>query len=271
MASCSVSRSSLVWFAAVVLALLAVAPAGHAEPQAFRNGQLTIELFSLDPVNVPPSAPLASGVLEATRTETGITTIGFPTKVFETTGLSIPITDPNADPIDGIFISVFNPAATFKAAGGSNGGFGGKMPLQGTTKVCLIGGQTFCQNPAVNLTLPLSVVGQTATTVVTFLANITVKGAPWTTGVVKVPNNKVPPDDGFTTVTGGIEQTTAGDGSFLAVKLVTPIYISTAIGGSEVVPAWGVVSFEVPEPDVMALGLGAVGALVLVGLRRRYA
>jgi hypothetical protein len=96
-----------------------------------------------------------------------------------------------------------------------------------------------------------------------------VKGAPWTTGTIMLMNTKQ--NGTYTTVTGGIEPTTAGDGSHLAVRLVTPIYISTAIPGSDTVPGWGVLSFEVPEPDVMALGLGAVGALVVVGLRRRYA
>jgi hypothetical protein len=267
MRSWSFSRRSFAWFAAAACVLLATAPGGRAAPQDFSNGQLTVELFSLDPINVPPSAPLASGVLEATLTESGITTIGFPAKVFETTGLSIPITDPNADPIDGVWITAANPAATFTAAGGGAGKFGGNMPLQGTAKVCLFGGKTFCANPSANISLPLSLVGQPSSKAFTFLIGVTVKGAPWTTGTIMLQNKNL---EGTVTntVTGGIDPNGAGG---FNVKLVTPIYIATAFPGSAIVPAWGVMSFAVPEPDVMALGLGAVGALALVGLRRLYA
>lgn len=252
--------------AAACAALVASSSPAGAAPHVFRNGQMTIELFDLDPIHVPSSGPLVSGVLEATRTETGITTLGLPAKMFSTTGLSIPITDPGADPIDGILITAFNPTGTFTGMGGGAGGFGGKMPLEGTAKVCLFGGSTGCASPAVTISLPLSVVGQTKTVIRDIQQgspiSVTVKGAPWTTGTIMVPNNK----GGYTTRTGGIEDI---GGGYLGVELVTPLYISTAFTGSAVVPAWGVMAFEVPEPDVLALGLGGVGALVLVGLRRR--
>jgi len=255
------------WLAvAACAALLASAAPAAAAPHAFRNGQLTIQLFDFDPVQVPPTAPLASGVLEATRTETGITSLGLPSKVFSTSGLSISITDPGAEPIDGLLLTVFNPAGTFAAGGGSEGGFGGKVPLGGTAKVCLFGNNQGCTAPFATLSLPLSVVGQTKTVILDVQQgspiSVTVKGAPWTTGTIMVPNNK----GGFATITGGIED--LGDG-YLGVELVTPIYISTTFSGSAVVPAWGVLALEVPEPDVLALGLGGVGALALVGLRRR--
>jgi len=255
---------------AVVAALGSAAPS-QAAPHSFRNGKLELEIFSLDPISVPPGTPLASGVLDATRTANDATTIVFPAKVFMTTGLSIPITATNAGPIDGVLFTGVNPVGNFTAMGGPAGNFGGPMPMQGTARVCLFAAANTvgCEAPTFNLTLPLSKLGGGGTTTVTFLASITVKGAPWTTGTIMVMNTNG--KSTYTTVSGGIEQTTAEDGSHLAVRLVTPIYISTAIPGSDTVPAWGVLSFEVPEPDVMALGLGAVGALVVVGLRRRYA
>lgn len=264
----SLGRPASLWWAGLAIAAaLAIAAPSHAGPAPFRNGQLEILLFGLDPVQVPPGAPLASGVLNATRTANSITAIGFPSKVFQTEALSVVITDPGADPIDGVLITAFNPSANFTAMGGGAGNFGGPMPLQGTAKVCLFSlpENPGCQTSVFNLTLPLSVVGDTGTAAVTFLADITVKGAPWTVGKIVIANAK----GGATNVTGGIAPTTAGDGSYLGVKLVTPIYISTAITGSEVVPAWGVLSFEVPEPGVMALGLGAVGGLLAMGLRCR--
>lgn len=255
------------WLAAAACAaLVANASPATGAPHVFRNGQLTIELFDLGPLLVPPSAPLASGVLDATRTETSITSIGLPARVFETTGFSIPITDPAADPLDGLAITAFNPAGTFTAAGGGAGGFGGKLPLDGVAKVCLIGGDTGCASAAVTLELPLSVVGQTKTVVLDIESgspiSITVQGAPWTTGAIQIHDN----DGGVTTLSGGIED--VGEG-YLGVELVTPLYISTAFPGSAVVPAWGVMRFEVPEPDVLVLGFGGVGALVLLGLQRR--
>jgi hypothetical protein len=253
-----------------VVAALSIAAASHAAPTLFRNGQIEVNLFGLDPVKVPPSAPLASGVLNATRNGDALQTLGVPAKVFSTKALSVFITDPGADPIDSVLLTVFNPNGKFRAGGGPEGGFGGPLPLGGSARVCLFSGESPCQSWEISIDLPFSVVGDYGEVTATFLADITVKGAPWTTGVISIPSKvKGAPITTFQQVAGGIAPTTAGDGSYLAVKLVTPIYIQTAITGSEVVPAWGVMSFEVPEPGFLALGLGAVGGLVLMGLRRR--
>lgn len=254
-----------------LVAALSIATASHAAPTRFRNGQIEVNLFGLDPVKVPPSAPLASGVLDATRNGNTLETLGLPAKVFQTKARSVFITDPNADPIDSVLLTVFNPSGTFQAGGGPGGAFGGPLPLGGNARVCLFSGETPCQSwEFAFLDLPFSVVGDYGEVTVTFLADITVKGAPWTTGKISIPSKvKGAKVTTYQPVTGGIAPTTAGDGSWLAVKLVTPIYIQTAITGSEIVPAWGVMSLEVPEPGVMALGLGAVGGLVLMGWRRR--
>ena len=253
-------------------AALSIATASHAAPTRFRNGQIEVNLFGLDPVKVPPSAPLASGVLNAARDGSTLLTLGVPANVFQTQALSVPITDPGADPIDSVLLTIFNPNGKFRAGGGPGGNFGGPLPLGGNARVCLFSGDQPCASSLFFVDVPFSVVGDSGTITVTFLATITVKGAPWTTGQISIPSKvKGAKVTTFQPVTGGIAPTTAGDGSYLAVKLVTPIYIQTAITGSEIVPAWGVMSFEVPEPGVMALGLGAVGGLVLMGLRRRQA
>jgi hypothetical protein len=54
------------------------------------------------------------------------------------------------------------------------------------------------------------------------------------------------------------------------VQLVTPIFVSTSVAGSEVVPAFAIMNVLFsPEPVSLALGLGAVGTLISLGLKKR--
>lgn len=260
------SRWSSVRLVALgVVAALGLAATSQAAPYALRNPklQIVVALFDLPPLDVPAS-PTAPAVLNATRNGDTLTSAVFPSKVFDTPALKITVT--GASPITGALIDASNPAATFTAMGGVGGTFGGAMPLRGTAKICLLLGGCVAPTNDMTVTLPLSVVGGVATATATFLANLTIHGATWRADTVTIPNGT-----GATNmVTGGVAPTAMGDN--LAVKLVAPLMVTTTLGGPfALVPAWSVLSFEVPEPGVLALGMGAVGALVLMGLRRRYA
>jgi len=260
------SRSSR-WIAGLgFLAVLGIAADSQAAPHAFRNPTLkiVIDLFNEIPLVVPPAASIP-GVLNATRNGNTLTSAVFPAKVFDVAAYHIAVTDPLASPVTGAVLDVENPVGHFTAAGGA-GQFGGAMPLQGTAKICLLLG---CADPngAATISLPVSVVGGLASATVTGLANLTVKGGVWRADTVTLVNGT-----GVTNqVTGGIAPTTKGEG-YLAVKLVAPVLVTSTLQGPFAkVPTWGELRFEVPEPDVLALGLGAVAALVFMGLRRRHA
>jgi hypothetical protein len=132
------------------------------------------------------------------------------------------------------------------------------MPLNGFAKVCLY--STGCASAGSNLSVPLSVVGQGGAVAVPGLVNLTVVGAPWTTGTVAI---------GTITQMGGVgpaSNTGAASGS---VTLVTPIFISTNIGAFAVVPAFAFLSLHfVPEPGTLVLLGSGIAGLVAFGRNR---
>ena len=170
-------------------------------------------------------------------------------------GFVLPITDPAAAPISGIQATAANGAGAF--AGNGGGGFGGVMPISGAAKVCLFGA---CSAPLANLTVPLSVVGAGGSAFVKGAVNITVIGAPWTTGTVSV---------GTVTAMGGVTPLSNTGAPSGVLTLVTPIFISTNLGASAVLPAFATFSLHfVPEPGtLMLLGSGIAG-LVAFGRSR---
>ena len=139
------------------------------------------------------------------------------------------------------------------------------MPLKGVTKVCLFG---TCSAAVSNLSVPVSVVGgPTATTAVAAAVNVTVRGAPWTQGVAAVGTITAMGNAGAQTQT-----TTIGGKISNTVTLVTPVFISTNIGASSVVPGFGNLNFTLtsaPEPGTLAALGAAIASLVGVGLVRR--
>jgi hypothetical protein len=174
-------------------------------------------------------------------------------------GLLVPVTDPAASPIFGVIIAAHNANANF--AGVGNAGFGGTMPLNGSARVCLFASCGKANNAA-NLNIPLSVVGGPGgSTTVTGAVNLTVVGAPWTTGTAAVGT--------ITQMGFALPNSNTGANSGV-VRLVTPIFISTNIAGaSAVVPAFAFLTLHfVPEPGtLMLLGSGIAG-LVAFGRSR---
>jgi hypothetical protein len=133
------------------------------------------------------------------------------------------------------------------------------MALLGSARVCLYGP---CSDPVANLVVPLEVVGQGGTTVVSGPVDLTVVGAPWTVGTARVGTATAM---GFAYGPGSQASSTARASG--AIQLVTPIRIMTNLGGFAVVPAFGVLTLHfVPEPTTLAL-LAAGLALLARGTR----
>ena len=111
-----------------------------------------------------------------------------------------------------------------------------------------------------NLAVPLSPVGQGGFAQVTAAVNLTVIGAPWTTGTVQI---------GTVTAMGARNPASSSGAASGTVSLVSPVFVSTNIAPSAVVPVFAIMSMHfVPEPGTLALfGAGLVG-LVAHGVRR---
>jgi hypothetical protein len=169
----------------------------------------------------------------------------------------IPVTDPNLFPIIGFQFTASNGAGAFSDDGDQ--GLGGVMPIQGSMKVCLFG-SSGCSYAAANITVPISVVGQGGVAHVTGPVNLTVVGAPWTTGTAAI---------GANTVMGGTSPPNTGAPLGNSVSLVTPVFISTNVPYFPVLPTFGRLSLHfIPEPGTLLLAGTAIASLVAIGIAR---
>ena len=256
-----------MWSALGALVIVfGVATPSRAALETMSAGVLSISIGSNPPIVSQLDAPV-----NATTTRDGsgqLTKVGFAGGIFQTTGLVVDVTDPDAAPISGIMATVSNAAANFTRVANK---FGGVMLLNGVNKVCLFGE---CATAGGNLTVPISVVGgPTAPPGATVYATaaglaLTVKGAPWTQGAVTLGTA----DGGTEMQTGNFAvdtQTTMGTVHKNVVELVTPIFVSTNIGASAVVPVYGRLGFTIPEPGTVAALGAAVISLVAMGVARR--
>jgi len=228
-----------------------VAGQAHAISLGF-TGSVAVSLAGLAPIALPGAG---TAVVNGSGPGGHLTGLAIPASPFAVTGFVLPVTDPAAFPIAGVQVTAHNAAGGFGGVGG--GGFGGVMPINGVSKVCLFGP---CSAAVSNLAVPLSVVGAGGAAVVSGAVNLTVIGAPWTTGTAAV---------GTITQMGAVaplSNTAAPSGTVL---LVTPIFISTNIGASAVLPGFAFLSLHfVPEPGtLMLLGSGIAG-LVAFGRNR---
>jgi len=269
----SETRSSnwAVLAASLGIAVLLAGGAAHAAPAApsITNGLMTTQIAALPPILAPQTTAITPSVSRDVNHHLTGLAIGTPPAVVQTTSFIVPVTDPAAAPIKGILATVKNGPANFAAGGGPGGGFGGQMGLIGINKVCLFGP---CSAAVANLNVPVSVVGVGGAGLVTGAVNLTVVGAPWTTmtaaiGTVTQMGSLL---GAPTIVPGGTTQMTSDH-----LKLVTPIFISTNIGPSAVVPVFGIFEFVVttatttPEPTTIAALGASIAALVTVGISRR--
>lgn len=247
-----------IWIGlAALLSWAGAASDARAAAFAF-SGELALQISALDPIAIAGSG---FAIVEGRPDDPDhLATMRIEASPFNATGLIVPVTDPSAMPINGVVATVHNAAGGFSESGGH---LGGVLPILGVTKVCLFGSCT--ASPAANLSVPISVVGQGGIAYATGAVNVTVQGAPWTTGTAFI---------GSTTAMGFAHGPASGTTSTLnpsgTIRLVTPIFISTNIGASAVVPAFGFLTLHfVPEPGTaLLLGAGIAG-LVAGGRRAR--
>ena len=236
---------------AASLLVFGLAGQAHAVSLGF-SGSLSVQIATLDPVVLPGAGTATINGSGGPGHLTGLT---LPEGVFQVAAIVVPVTDPGAFPIAGVQVTAANGAGNFTGSGGA--GLGGSMPINGTSKVCLFGP---CASAVANLNVPLTVVGQGGTALVTGAVNLTVVGAPWTTGTAAI---------GATTLMGGVDPASNTGAPSGTVTLVTPIFISSNIGASAVVPAFALLSLHfVPEPGTLLLIGSGIAGLVAYGRSR---
>lgn len=243
----------------LVLGFATSSRAGLITEPTITQGLLQTVINNLDPIADTLTAPVAATV--ATRDGTNqLTAVGFASQVFQTTGVLVPVTDTGAFPIAGILATVANAAASFQRAEGK---FSGVMPLIGVNKVCLFG---TCSAAVANLEVPISVVGEGGAAAASAAVNLTVIGAPWTQGTAAIGTISIMGNAGEDTQATATNYTNV-------ISLVTPIFVSTNIAASAVVPVFGSLEFTLvapaPEPGTIAAFGAAIVSLLAVGFARR--
>jgi hypothetical protein len=236
---------------AVGLLVFGLATQAHAVALDF-TGTFTISLAG--ETVVFPGAGVAT--INGSNAGGHLSSLGLAGGEYATSGFVLSITPPAGGVIGGIQLTVSNLAGDFSGNGG--GGFGGVMPLSGFAKVCLFGP---CSAPAANIAVPLGNIGSGGSTAVTAAVNVTVIGAPWTTGTAAI---------GTVTQMGGVDPVSNTGAASGVLTLVTPIFISTNLGASSVVPSFGILTMHfVPEPATgILLGVG-IATLIAGGRRAR--
>jgi hypothetical protein len=191
-----------------------------------------------------------------------LSSLALPASLVATAGLTMPTTDPAVAPVMGLQLTVANAAGSVAATGG--GHIAGVVALPGTFRFCLFAP---CGGAIANLDVPLTPIGAGGSATVPGPVNVSVFGAPWTSGTAMVGAF------GFNqTLTGFAHGPASGTSSTAqpggTLQLVTPISITTNLGADNLIFAFGILTLRfVPEPGT-ALLVGA-GALLLGAIGRR--
>jgi hypothetical protein len=238
---------------------IAIGAAGQAHAVALQfDGSMALQVATLAPIALPGSG---TAVVNGSGGGGHLNSFQLAGGTFGVSGFSLPVSDPAAFPIVGLQATAANGTGNF-AGGSVPGGLGGVMPVVGGVKVCLFGSS--CGSAVANITVPLSNVGAGGAVAVGAAVNVTVIGAPWTTGTAAVGTVTAM---GFAHGPASLTSSTANASG--QVQLVTPIFISTNIGASAVLPGFAILNLHfVPEPGtLMLLGSGIAG-LVAFGRSR---
>jgi len=174
------------------------------------------------------------------------------------------VTDPAAAPVRGLLLDVGNDAGQLTRGGGA---LRGTMGLPGSLKVCLFEG---CGAAVANLVVPMTHIGVGGTMYATPGAvNLTVIGAPWTTGTVMLGSFAT----NMITITGSAQGPASAPNSTAlpggSLSLVTPMVIRTSANADGPAVGLGVLHLHfVPEPaSLLLIGVG-VAALAAMGRTR---
>jgi hypothetical protein len=233
------------------LLVLGAASQAHAASLTY-VGSLAFQFATLPPVVITGDG---TAVLNSSAGGSHLTTLGIAPGDFATTGLSRTFGS-TFFPILGLQLTASNDTGTFVPPGGL-------MQIHGVAKLCLFGS---CPTAVTNLSLTLSGVGRGGFGAVTGAINVTVIGAPWTTGTAAVGTATAM---GFVHGPGSDTSSTANASG--AIQLVTPIFVSTNLDSAPVLPSFGILTLHfVPEPGtLMLLGSGIAG-FGLFGRSRRH-
>ena len=180
----------------------------------------------------------------------------LPAGAFPTSSI-VTLTDTALAPVGGLWLTANNEAGSFS-------GTGGIMPLSGHAKVCLFAP---CSMAPMMAWFPLSPVGQGGSISLGGAVNLTVSGAPWTTGTATA--GSLPPLAGFRHgPASGTSSTAAVSG---VVQLVSPFMLSTNLSDPfRAIPGYATLTFHfVPEPGTFVLLFGSIAMLAAGGRTRR--
>jgi MYXO-CTERM domain-containing protein len=201
---------------AIALGLLASRVA-LGEPMPF-EGSLRFAISVLPELGGSAS----TGVADVDLAPYGVSRLALAAHALVVPPTSILAATPSFDPapLSGVQITASNAAGSLERPS-SMAHLGGVMPLHGFAKACLFAP---CSGaPLANVVLPLGVVGAGGSTTATAAVNVTVQGAPWTTGVATI-RRTVGGVPSIVSATGSSEATASGAMGF---NLVTPVFIQT--------------------------------------------
>lgn len=222
------------------------------------EAKLTFELATLPPL---VSTSYGSATVNGSGGGIALSSLALAAGVVDAGPLLMPVTDPAQQPISGWIADVSNGTGSFATGGGV---LGGVLPLAGLLRLCVFGSGS-CLAPVANLSVPLNVIGSGGSEWSTGAVNLTVFGAPWTSGTVSIGTiTRMGYASGPASAAGSTAQTGG------RLQLVTPVHISTNIGASVVIPSFATLTLHfVPEPTTALLLSAGIAGLGWASARRR--